>query len=135
MTNANDRLELPTEAPLLDRSCWKARPSLPAELDPVLDKVKTLARGGLISMMVLDDFLRHHIAPLQQRSRMVQQDRAWGQLRSVRCGAGGPDSGDDRRGVRPRVAGAPEGDQGPLRGLGDADGGPSIACHTRSIRT
>jgi hypothetical protein len=37
MTDANDRLELPTEGPLLDRNCWKARPSLPAELDPVLD--------------------------------------------------------------------------------------------------
>jgi hypothetical protein len=71
MTDANDRLELPTEGPLLDRSCWKAKLSLPAELDPVLDRVKTLARGGLTSMMVLGDFLRRRIAPLQQRSRMA----------------------------------------------------------------
>jgi hypothetical protein len=71
MTDANDRLELPTEGPLLNSSCWKARPSLPVELDPVLDRVKTLARGGLTSMMVLGDFLRRHIAPLQQRSRMA----------------------------------------------------------------
>jgi hypothetical protein len=70
-TDANDHLELSTEGPLLDRSCWKARPSLPVELDPVLDRVKTLARGGLTSMMVLGDFLRHRIAPLQQRSRMA----------------------------------------------------------------
>jgi hypothetical protein len=65
MTDANDRLELPTEGHLSDRSCWKARPTLPAELDPVLDRVKTLARGGLTSMMVLGDFLRCRIAPLQ----------------------------------------------------------------------
>jgi hypothetical protein len=37
----------------------------------VLVRVKTLARGGLTSMMVLGDFLRRHIAPLQQRSRMA----------------------------------------------------------------
>jgi hypothetical protein len=35
MTDANDCLELLTEGPLLDRSSWKAGPSLPA--DPVLD--------------------------------------------------------------------------------------------------
>jgi hypothetical protein len=71
MTDANDHLELPTEGPLLDHSSWKARPSLPAELDPVLDRIKALARGGLTSMMVLGDFLRRRIAPLQQRSRMA----------------------------------------------------------------
>jgi hypothetical protein len=37
----------------------------------VLDQVKTSARGGLMSMMVLGGFLRCHIAPLQQRSRMA----------------------------------------------------------------
>jgi hypothetical protein len=71
MTDANDLLELPMDGPLLDRSCWKARPSLPVELDPVLDRDKTLARGGLTSMMVLGDFLRCRIALLQQRSRMA----------------------------------------------------------------
>jgi hypothetical protein len=71
MIDANDRLELPMKGPLLDRSSWKARPSLPAELDPVLDRVKTLARGGLTSMMVLGDLLRHRIAPLQQLSKMA----------------------------------------------------------------
>jgi hypothetical protein len=70
-TDANDHLELSTKGPFLDRSCWKAKPSLPVELDPVLVRVKTLARGGLTSMMVLGDFLRCRIAPLQQRSRMA----------------------------------------------------------------
>jgi hypothetical protein len=71
MTNANDSLELPTEGPLINHNSWKARPSLPAELNPVLDQVKILARGGLTSMMVLGNFLRRRIAPLQQRSRMT----------------------------------------------------------------
>jgi hypothetical protein len=66
MTDPNNYLKLPTEGPILDHSSWKARPSLLAELDPVLDQVKTLARGGLTSMMVLGDFLRRRIAPLQQ---------------------------------------------------------------------
>jgi hypothetical protein len=65
MTDSNDRLELPTGRPLLDRNSWKPRPSLPAELNPILDRVKVLARGGLTSMMVLGDFLRRRIATLQ----------------------------------------------------------------------
>jgi hypothetical protein len=69
-TDANDHLEH-LEGPLSDRSTWKAKPSLPEELVPILNRVKALARGGLTSMMVLGDFLRHRIAPLQQRSRMA----------------------------------------------------------------
>jgi hypothetical protein len=65
MTDANDRLEQLTGGPLVDRNSWKARPSLLAELDPVLDQVKVLKRGSLTSMMVLGDFLRRRIAPLQ----------------------------------------------------------------------
>jgi hypothetical protein len=44
---------------------------LPAEIGPVLNRVKELARGGLTSMMVLGDFLKWQIAPLQQRTRMA----------------------------------------------------------------
>jgi hypothetical protein len=64
-TDANERLELPTERSMSDRSTWKAKPSLPTELDPVLNRVKDLAKGGLTSMMVLGEFLRRRIAPLQ----------------------------------------------------------------------
>jgi hypothetical protein len=67
----HDRLELPTEGPQSDRSTWKAKPTIPAELDPVLNQIKKLARSGLTSMMVLGDFLKRGIAPLQQRSRMA----------------------------------------------------------------
>jgi hypothetical protein len=44
---------------------------MPEELVPVLNRVKELARGGLTSMMVLGDFLKRRIAPLQQRTRMA----------------------------------------------------------------
>jgi hypothetical protein len=37
----------------------------------VLIRIKKLARSGLTSMMVLGDFLKRRIAPLQQRSRMA----------------------------------------------------------------
>jgi hypothetical protein len=67
----HDHLELPTEGPQSDRSTWKARPTIPAELDPVLYRIKKLARSSLTSMMVLGDFLKRRIAPLQQRSRMA----------------------------------------------------------------
>jgi hypothetical protein len=71
VADPHDRLGLPTEAPQSDRSTWKARPTIPAELDPVLNRIKKLARSGLTSMMVLGDFLKRRIAPLQQRSRMA----------------------------------------------------------------
>jgi hypothetical protein len=67
----HDRLELPTEGPQSDRSTWKAKPTILAELDPVLNRIKKLARSGLTSTMVLGDFLKRRIAPLQQRSRMA----------------------------------------------------------------
>jgi hypothetical protein len=71
VVDPHDRLELPTEGPQSDRSTWKARPTIPAELDPVLYRIKKLARSGLTSMMVLGNFLKRRIAPLQQRSRMA----------------------------------------------------------------
>jgi hypothetical protein len=71
VTDPHDRLELPAEGPQSDRSTWKTRPTISAELDPVLYRIKKLARSGLTSMMVLGDFLKRRIAPLQQRSRMA----------------------------------------------------------------
>jgi hypothetical protein len=71
VTDPHDRLELPAEGPQSDRGTWKARPTIPVELDPVLSRIKKLARSGLTSMMVLGDFLKRRIAPLQQRSRMA----------------------------------------------------------------
>jgi hypothetical protein len=67
---ANDRLVLPSDGPALDRKQWRAKPSLEPEFLPVLDRIKTLATGGLTSMHVVGDFLKRRIAPLQRRARL-----------------------------------------------------------------
>jgi hypothetical protein len=67
---ANDRLILPSDGPALDRKQWRAKPSLAPEYLPVLDRIKTLASGGLTSMHVVGDFLKHRITPLQRRARL-----------------------------------------------------------------
>jgi hypothetical protein len=58
------------------------------ELDPVLVRVKTLVRGGLTSMMVVGDFLRRCIAPLQQRSRMAFMFTGSNECCRIVCGLG-----------------------------------------------
>jgi hypothetical protein len=68
--DANDRLVLPSNGPALDRKQWRVRPSLAPEFLPVLDRIKTLATGGLTSMHVVGDFLKRRIAPLQRRARL-----------------------------------------------------------------
>jgi hypothetical protein len=65
---ANDCLVLPSDGPALDQKQWRAKPSLASEFLPVLDRIKTLATGGLTSMHVVGDFLKHQIAPLQRRA-------------------------------------------------------------------
>jgi hypothetical protein len=67
---ANDRHVLPSDGPALDRKQWRAKPSLSPELLPVLDRIKTLATGGLTLMHVVGDFLKCRIAPLQRRVRL-----------------------------------------------------------------
>jgi hypothetical protein len=64
---ANDRLVLPSDGPALDRKQWRTKPSLSPEFLPVLDRIKGLATGGLTSMHMVDDLLKHRIAPLQRR--------------------------------------------------------------------
>jgi hypothetical protein len=61
---ANDCLALPSDGPRLDRKQWRAKPSLAPEFQFVLDRIKSLAMGGLTSMHVVGDFLKHRIAPL-----------------------------------------------------------------------
>ena len=67
---ANDRLVLPSDGPALDRKQWRAKPSLAPEFLPVLDRIKTLATGGLTSMHVVGDFLKRRVMPLQRRPRL-----------------------------------------------------------------
>jgi hypothetical protein len=68
--DANDRLVLPSNGPTLDRKLWRTQPSLSPELLPVLDRIETLATGGLTSMHVVGDFLKCWITPLQERPRL-----------------------------------------------------------------
>jgi hypothetical protein len=67
---ANDCLVLPSDGPALDRKQWRVKPSLAPEFLPMLDRIKTLATGGLTSMHVVGDFLKRRIAPLQRRARL-----------------------------------------------------------------
>jgi hypothetical protein len=64
-TKANDRLALPSDGPRLDRKQWRTKSSPALELQLVLNRIKSLAAGGLTSMHVVDDFLKRRIAPLQ----------------------------------------------------------------------
>jgi hypothetical protein len=65
---ANDCLALQSDEPRLVRKQWRAEPSLAPEFQLVLDRIKSLAAGGLTSMHVVGDFLKHRIASLQQRA-------------------------------------------------------------------
>jgi hypothetical protein len=67
---ANDRLALPNDGPGLDRKQWRAKPFLAPEFEPVLDRIKELAAGGLTSMHVVGDFLKRRVMPLQGRPRL-----------------------------------------------------------------
>jgi hypothetical protein len=67
-TEASDRLVLPSDGPRLDKKQWRAKPPLSLEFEPVLDRIKSLATGGLTSMHVVGDFLKRRIAPLQARA-------------------------------------------------------------------
>jgi hypothetical protein len=72
---ANDHLVLPRDGPTLDRKQWRAKQYLAPEFLPVLDRIKTLATGGLTSMHVVGDFLTRWIAPLQRRARLCSLER------------------------------------------------------------
>jgi hypothetical protein len=67
---ANDRLVLPSNGPNLNRKLLRTQLSLSPDLLPVLDRIETLATGGLTSMHVVGDFLKRRVMPLQRRSRL-----------------------------------------------------------------
>jgi hypothetical protein len=69
-TEANNRLVLPSNGPALDRKQWRSKPSLSLEFLPILDRIKVLAMGGLTSMHVVGDLLKHRIMPLERRPRL-----------------------------------------------------------------
>jgi hypothetical protein len=61
---ASDRLALPSDGPSLERKQWRVKPCLVPEFEPVLDRIRELAVGGLTSMHVLGDFLKRRVMPL-----------------------------------------------------------------------
>jgi hypothetical protein len=67
-TKASDRLVLLSDGPRLDKKQWRAKPPLTPEFEPVLGRIKSLATGGLTSMLVVGDFLKRRIALLQARA-------------------------------------------------------------------
>jgi hypothetical protein len=67
---ANDHLVLPSDGPALDPKQWRTKTSLAPEFLPVLDRIKGLAMGGLMSMHVVGDFPKRRIVPLQRRARL-----------------------------------------------------------------
>jgi hypothetical protein len=66
----SDRLALPSDGPRLGRKQWREKPCLVPEFEPVLDRIKELAVGGLTSMHALGDFLKRRVMPLQERPRL-----------------------------------------------------------------
>jgi hypothetical protein len=87
-TEANDRFALPSDGPRLDQKQWRAKPSLVPKFEPVLDRIKSLATGGLKSMHVVDDFLKRRIAPLQQRARLCCWFTGPNDIGRIQCGPG-----------------------------------------------
>jgi hypothetical protein len=63
-TEANDRLNLPTNGPALNHKQWRAKPPLSPEFLSVLDRIKVLATGGQTLMHVVGDVLKRQIMPL-----------------------------------------------------------------------
>jgi hypothetical protein len=85
---ANDRLVLPSGGPTLDWKQWRAKPSLAPEFLPVLDRIKSLATGGLTSMHVVGDFLKHRIAPLQRWARLCCWFTGPNDIARIQCWSG-----------------------------------------------
>jgi hypothetical protein len=67
---ANDRLVLPSDGSALDRKQWRTKPSLVPKFLPVLERIKSLATGGLTLMHVVGDFPERRITPLYRRARL-----------------------------------------------------------------
>jgi hypothetical protein len=87
-TEANDRLALLSDGPRLDQKQWRAKSSLAPEFEPVLDRIKELAAGGLTSMHVVGDFLKRRVMPLQGRSRLCCWFTGPSDIGRIQCGPG-----------------------------------------------
>jgi hypothetical protein len=71
-TGAHKRLMMPTAAPMPPpRINWEQDPDLEPVFNPVLGRIRILAKGGLTSMMVLHDYVSKRIVPLQEHTRLA----------------------------------------------------------------
>jgi hypothetical protein len=65
----HERLKLPMADSTSDKAEWEAVLDLSKKFESVLKKITELSEAGLTSLMVVADFLRRQIAPLQQQNR------------------------------------------------------------------
>jgi hypothetical protein len=84
----NDCLALPNDGPRFDRKQWRAKPSLALEFEPVLDRIKELAAGGLTSMHVVGDFLKCRVMSLQGRPCLCCWYTGPNDISRIQCGPG-----------------------------------------------
>jgi hypothetical protein len=84
----SDRLTLPSDGPSLERKQWRVKPCQVPKFEPVLDRIRELAVGGLTSMHVLWDFLKRRVSPLQGRSRLCCWFTGPSDIGRIQCGPG-----------------------------------------------
>jgi hypothetical protein len=68
-TDDHEQLMLSTAAPMVSCIDWEQNPTLELVFNPVLGRIQILAEGGLISMMVLHDYVSKRITSLQEHAR------------------------------------------------------------------
>jgi hypothetical protein len=57
-----------TTAPMTPHVDWEQDPDLKLVFNPVLGRIQILAEGGLISMMMMYDYVSKRITPLQEHT-------------------------------------------------------------------
>jgi hypothetical protein len=67
--DAHEWLTLPTVAPTTPCVDWEQDPGLEPAYNPVLGRIRILAKSGLTPMMVLHDYVSKCIVPLKERTR------------------------------------------------------------------
>jgi hypothetical protein len=66
--DAHDHLVLPTDSPTTKKTAWEEAPKLHMAYEPLIERIEHLMSHGILTMMVLQDFLSRCIAPLQDHA-------------------------------------------------------------------
>jgi hypothetical protein len=77
---------LPTAVPTAPHVDWEQDPDLEPVFNPVLGRIRILAKGGLTSTMVLHDYVLKRIAPLQEHTRMAWLYTGVNDITWLECG-------------------------------------------------